>query len=174
MFKHGKSKSKAYSSWSGIIQRTTNEKDKRFKDYGGRGIEVCERWRTFENFLADIGEPPSPQHSVDRINNNGNYEPSNCRWATPKEQANNKKDTILITYNGETKNIFEWADSLNIKHHTLYYRYLRGWPIEKIMTQKLQNKGVRHKQVLSLMKEYMWPMKKAANFYDRHCKKEAP
>lgn len=82
--------SSTYNSWARMIDRCTNEKNNRFARYGGRGITVCTRWRKFENFLADMGEKPDKDLSIDRINNDGNYEPGNCRWATPAEQARNR------------------------------------------------------------------------------------
>lgn len=89
---HNMSHSKEYNTWRGMKQRCTNKKDKSFKDYGGRGIAVCERWlHSFENFITDMGLKPSLKHSIDRINNDGGYEPSNCRWATRKEQNKNKR-----------------------------------------------------------------------------------
>jgi hypothetical protein len=90
---HGKSKTRIYNIWASMKARCFNPKKDKYKYYGGRGVTVCERWRnSFENFLADMGEPPSARHSIDRINNDGNYEPSNCRWATPLEQAHNKRN----------------------------------------------------------------------------------
>lgn len=129
--KHGhntdkKGKSPTYSSWDGIIQRCNNPNCKAYKHYGGRGITVCERWNKFENFLADMGENPSKGYSIDRIDVNGNYEPSNCRWATAKEQSRNKRATVindeiarLIKKILETKELTqqEIADLFKIKKH---------------------------------------------------------
>lgn len=101
--------SSEYRSWQAILQRCLNPKSKDFKRYGGRGITVCERWGAgtdnltgFENFLADMGRKPTQQHTLDRYPNvNGNYEPGNCRWATPKEQANNRRNTVWVQVGDE-------------------------------------------------------------------------
>lgn len=88
---HGRSHTAEFRSWWGMRQRCGNPNHSRYPGWGGRGITVCDRWREFKNFFADMGEKPTPAHSIDRINNDGNYEPSNCRWATPKEQQRNSR-----------------------------------------------------------------------------------
>ena len=89
--KHGRSNTKGYWRWAGMIARCTQKNHAAWKYYGGRGIRVCERWLDFQTFLANMGEPPTPKHSIDRIHNDGNYEPGNCRWATAVEQIKNRR-----------------------------------------------------------------------------------
>lgn len=107
--KHGMHNTPIYKVWVNMIQRCTNSNIPRYNDYGGRGIQVCDRWRnSFEDFLADVGEPPEPKMQLDRINNDGNYEPANCRWVTPKANAGNRrkrKDAKTNTVDGNTTNI---------------------------------------------------------------------
>lgn len=99
MVKHGLSRkgdrSDTYQIWANMKYRCSCEKDKAFKNYGGRGIRVCERWMNYENFHADMGDRPTTKHSLDRIDVNGNYEPRNCRWATSREQCRNKRNNVL-------------------------------------------------------------------------------
>lgn len=120
---HGKSCTRAYNIWHVMRSRCLRPNDIGFSLYGGRGITVCEEWRTdFLQFLADMGEPPTPKHSIDRIDSNGNYEPSNCRWATPKQQARNRSNNTHIEINGVSKTLAEWGDSSPVRHNTILQR----------------------------------------------------
>lgn len=129
--KHGFTGTKEYNAWGHIISKC---KDLNDKIYGGRGISVCERWRNFENFLKDMGFAPSKKHSIDRINVNGNYEPSNCRWTTSKVQNNNRRNNIFIEFNGKRKTLKEWSEELNMRYNTLQKRYVSGWDFNDILT----------------------------------------
>ena len=123
-----------YQVWLSMKERCNNPKSRSYKSYGARGITVCDRWRySFENFLEDVGKRPSDRHSIDRIDNNGDYEPANCRWATTKEQSNNKRQTVFITYKGTTKPRSIWAEELNIKPSTLRTRIKNGWDLDRAM-----------------------------------------
>jgi len=125
---HNMSNTVEYKTYHRIIVRCYDTKYKRYYDYGGRGITVCDRWlESFENFLEDMGYKPSKDHSIDRIDNDKGYSKDNCRWATIKDQSRNKRNTTYITCNGERKSIQDWADMLEIKHHTIYTRMCRGW-----------------------------------------------
>ncbi|MCK5612299.1 hypothetical protein KAR91_61070 [Candidatus Pacearchaeota archaeon] len=137
---HGKSHSKAYRSWNTMRQRCSNKNNHKYGSYGGRGITVCERWSKFENFLEDMGEKPDGM-SIDRRNNDGDYAPENCRWATPIEQARNKRNNRLITYNGITKSIAEWSEDLQINYGTLVNRVSKGWTDERALTQPVGRQG---------------------------------
>lgn len=128
---HGMSGSRTYSSWHQMLQRCKNPNNSRYHQYGGRGIKVCEQWERFENFFADMGFVPQGM-SIDRINNDGNYEPGNCRWATSFEQSNNMKNNVRLKFNGETKTVSEIAKITGIKKVTIYTRFKRGWPLHKL------------------------------------------
>lgn len=141
---HGKSKTPTYIVWQMMIFRCTNKKNNRYKYYAGRGIVVCERWReSFENFIADMGERPEGRYSIDRIDNNGNYEPENCRWATTTEQARNQRTNRLITFRGETKTVAEWSVIVGISRRTIGNRIRLGWEAERILTETPHELGQR-------------------------------
>lgn len=131
---HGKAKTSIYVLWQAIKQRCYNPKNTAFPRYGGRGIYVCERWHIFENFLTDIGDRPLG-YTLDRINNDGPYSPENCRWATRKEQANNRFINVRITHDGMTLTAMQWSERLGIHINTLLLRYRKGLPIEKVFSQ---------------------------------------
>lgn len=126
---HGKSHSAEYTSWSSMRERCGNEKHRSFHNYGARGIKVCERWEVFANFFADMGERPSALHSLDRIDNNGNYGPGNCRWATREEQAGNKRPTKPIVYLGKTQSLKDAVRSVGGKYDTILRRVRSGWDV---------------------------------------------
>lgn len=129
---HGQTKTKEYRAWVSIKTRCNNPNTINFKHYGGKGIKVCERWlSSFQRFLTDMGKCPSPGHSIERKKSNGNYEPSNCYWATRKEQNNNTSQNRYIEYNGETKTIAQWCDLLNLKYDTVYNRLASGDSVER-------------------------------------------
>jgi hypothetical protein len=104
-----------YGIWRGIKTRCLKINNIAYKDYGGRGIKICDRWKdSFKNFWEDMGERPSKYHSIDRIDNNKDYEPSNCKWSTPLEQGRNKRNVRLITFKNQTKCLTEWIEFLNL------------------------------------------------------------
>lgn len=107
---HGLTETRVYGSWGKMRSRCTDPAYHAFHRYGGRGIRVCERWMSFKNFLADMGHPPTPKHTIDRINNDGNYEPGNCRWVTQKQQVRNSTTVTMVSAWGETKSLVEWKE----------------------------------------------------------------
>lgn len=126
-----------YSTWKEMKRRCYNPSASYYHCYGGRGITVCQRWlESFASFLADMGEKPSPKHSIDRIDNDGNYEPANCRWATPIEQAQNTTHAKRITFNNETMSLSAWARKIGIDDAALSSRLRRGWTLEMALTTK--------------------------------------
>lgn len=115
-----------------MLQRCRTQTHHAWNDYGGRGITVCDRWLVFKNFLADMGDPPAGLQ-LDRIDNDGNYEPGNCRWATRTVQAQNRQSTRLITFNGETKCMSEWARQLGVQPRLIAHRLKAGWTVEEAL-----------------------------------------
>jgi hypothetical protein len=113
-------------------RRCTYQDDISWHRYGGRGVVICERWKQFENFLADMGKKPSPTHSLDRIDPHGNYEPANCKWATRTEQARNRRNNTLVTINGETAPLATFVERFGQDYSRIYQRLNKlGWSVEK-------------------------------------------
>lgn len=131
---HGRSKCPEYMAWIDMRRRVFNRGHKYYKDYGGRGITVCKRWLSFETFFKDMGSRPSKKHSLDRIKNEGNYHPRNCRWATRLEQAANTRTCFLITRNGVTKSLKQWAKLLGVNYQTAKWRKRHGFSDDEVLT----------------------------------------
>lgn len=136
-YKNGK-ESRNHYIWRGIVQRCTNKNSKDYKNYGERGVTVCDRWNhkrggCFKNFLEDMGEPPTHKHQIDRINNDDGYYKENCRWVLPKENNRNRRNNHLIPFNGEKLCLTEMAEKYGINRVTLRDRLNRGWSIQKAL-----------------------------------------
>lgn len=133
--KHKMSFSPEYRHWVSLRTRCRDPNNPIYKNHAGRGIKCCERWNSFENFYADMGPRPTPKHTVERINNDGDYEPSNCRWATSAEQARNTRRSVATIINGERVWMAEASRRLGIPISTIAYRIRTGWPIERAFTE---------------------------------------
>lgn len=131
--KHGLSKTSAWRSWNAMLTRCTNVNAPNYYAYGGRGIKVCKRWASFLNFIADMGSRPEGT-SLDRVNNNGDYEPNNCRWATEIQQQRNRSNTRLLTVGKQTMPVSAWAETTGISVYTIFTRLRRGWPPQRAVT----------------------------------------
>ncbi len=130
--------SKEYRTWIGIRRRTTDPSEENYKYYGARGIRVCDRWySSFNNFLEDMGRAPTKKHSIDRIDGNKNYEPTNCRWATRNQQMSNIRSNKWITFNGVTLTQAEWGRATGLGGVTILKRLKRGWSTEDALTKPI-------------------------------------
>ena len=140
--KHGMYRTPTHITWKAMLDRCLNHKSIGFDHYGGRGISVCDRWLKFTNFLSDMGIRQNGT-TLDRINNDGNYEPSNCRWASKKIQRRNSSQKIrYLTANGETLCLQDWCKKLGIRENKVRYRLSQGWTEEKALsTHKYNNQG---------------------------------
>ncbi len=137
--KHGMSNSKENKTWRAMHSRcSTDPESADYEYYAARGISVCERWNDFNNFLADVGMCPDPTYSIDRIDNNGNYEPSNCRWASKEEQCRNTSRNRYLTLNGRTQLLVDWARELKTDQSVIRGRIDRhGWSVEEALTRPI-------------------------------------
>jgi hypothetical protein len=132
---HTKKETPEYTSWRGMKSRCLNKNSENYYKYGAKGVSICESWMHYENFLRDMGRRPSALHSIDRIDNRGNYEPSNCRWSTPKEQAENRRSSIKITIGDETLPASRWESRMGLKPKLIAKRIWAGWnPIKAVLT----------------------------------------
>lgn len=133
-----------YSVWQGMKRRCQNPRDAKFSNYGGRGIRVCERWSvSFSAFAEDMGPRPSPNHSIDRIDNDGNYEPGNCRWATREEQQNNRGNCRFLTFAGVQATVAEWSRMTGLSEGAIARRLRDGMSVESALTEPLTPRGRR-------------------------------
>ncbi len=143
---HGRSQTSEYKIWICIKDRCNNQNHSGFHQWGGRGIAICDEWnRSFEAFLEHVGPRPSLDHSIDRINNDGNYEPGNVRWATRSEQMRNIRTNVNVTHNGQTKTIAEWAAITGISRKTLYQRAKYKWPPDELLSPVKRCFGSKHR-----------------------------
>lgn len=134
----GYKRTPAYETWQAMMSRCTRPSNVAYARYGGAGITVCERWRIFDNFLADMGERPAGKN-IDRIDGAKGYEPGNCRWATSQEQARNRRSNKLLTFQGRTKAIAEWADEVGLNRDAITKRLRLGWTVERALTAPRRN-----------------------------------
>jgi hypothetical protein len=135
---HGQTATREYVNWCGMIARCTNANHRAYSRYGGRGITVCDRWReSFAAFMEDMGPPPTAKHTIDRIDNDGPYEPANCRWVTNRENCRNQRKTVRLTLAGVTRSLPEWAERTGLPYATLAQRHRRGWDDAAALTTPL-------------------------------------
>lgn len=128
---HGMTGEPEHKAWVKMRERCNNPREIGYARYGGRGIKVCSRWaESFDNFFDDMGLKPSPKHSIDRIDNDKDYSPDNCRWATRTEQCRNRRSNVVLEYNGERKILREWSEQTGVSETLLRGRLRRGWSIK--------------------------------------------
>lgn len=136
---HGLAHTPEYKAWAKMNERVRNRNCKDYPDYGGRGISITPRWLAFENFYEDMGEKPSPKHSLDRIDVDGNYCPENCRWATPIEQANNKRSTIKVDVDGVQMTLRDLSEKIGVNPKTLRKRLQKGKDLDYVLSEDRHN-----------------------------------
>lgn len=135
---HGLTKSPEYRTWRGMVNRCRNPRNPDYPYYGGRGIEVCDRWRSFENFLVDMGPRPSLKYSIERREVNGNYEPGNCRWATTAEQSVNRRNTVYVEYNGRRMLLIDACVEAGLDHILVRDRLRHGWSEQRALSEPVR------------------------------------
>lgn len=143
-FKHGDARvgkiTFLFSVWRQMLGRCHNPNLNSYKYYGGRGIKVCERWSEYVNFKSDMEPGYKVGLQLDRINNDGNYEPGNCRWATRREQSRNRRSNVWLTFRGRTQILKDWADEIGVSYTAIQYRIEHGWSVERALTEPPHNR----------------------------------
>lgn len=135
MYIHGMTETPEYAAWCNIKTRCTNEKRKDYDHYGGRGIKMCEKWiNSFMAFYEDVGPRPDKDYTLERIDNDKNYEPGNVRWATRAEQGRNQRTNHVLEFNGEILTLADWAKRFDLHRTTIFSRLKAGWSIEKALS----------------------------------------
>ena len=142
--KHSMCKTRVYAIWANMKSRCANTNGSSYHRYGGRGIKVCTSWLVFENFLHDMGHP-ADSLTLERIDNDGDYTPQDCKWVTRQKQANNRVTNSMITYQGKTQSIANWSRETGIAYHVIKHRRAIGWEPEKILSHdKFQGLNRKH------------------------------
>jgi hypothetical protein len=138
----GETKARAYASWLAMRERCLSQRHVAYARYGGRGIRICEAWSSFDAFFRDMGERP-PGKTLDRYpNKDGDYEPGNCRWATPREQQENRQVSIMLSHDGRTMCVSAWARHLGVGKSALFERMRHGWPIDRVLAEPVKHPPV--------------------------------
>jgi hypothetical protein len=155
--KHGQSaypnkgqSTKEYNTWALMLRRCNKKNSRSYDIYGERGIKVCDEWSNFKNFFRDMGKAPSPKHSLDRIDVNGNYCPENCRWADAKTQRRNQRNPKLIECRGQKKMPIEWSEISGVSNRAIYARIKRGWSVENAIFTPMRKQRPRQPNLFRL------------------------
>lgn len=152
---HGLSGTIEYAVWWSMRRRCNSPMVGNYADYGGRGIRVCDRWeKSFMAFLSDMGSRPSENHSIDRVDNDGHYEPGNCRWALRKTQCNNRRHNHRLVLNGISRTCAEWSDSTGLPIQTILWRVRQGWPVHKCLAVRRFDDKVTPEMAAAIRSEY--------------------
>lgn len=163
--KVGGKPSSEYATWTSMKDRCSNPKSQPWKNYGGRGIKVCKRWiNSFENFLADVGRRPGKNYDLDRINNDGDYKPSNVRWATRSQNIRNTRANFLITIDGVTKCAAEWAEQIGSERHTVIQRYKSGLRGKELLVvgNRIDKRSAERRVKIDRLRRQGWKVREIA------------
>jgi hypothetical protein len=142
---HGLSRTPEYDSWKNMVNRCHNPLDKNYKNYGKRGIRVCDEWFSLLKFIEDMGKRPNKEYTLDRIDVNGNYERSNCRWATHKQQMRNVRYNMIVEWKGKRRLLIELIEESGLPYQTVWSRYkMQEWSLERSLTEPLQDERIEY------------------------------